>query len=379
MNDEKKLITPKKSLIGLSRRKLLKTGAAATVMAGSVNMFNINHAWSQDVVWDGQPFDGEGTTIRINEWGGFWQEFMQANVIEEFERTYNCSVAYDSSFPWFPKYVASGAKDPAFHMGNWNLNEIIKLGKAGDFFMSTDEIKANVPNAADLWDFAFGSGLGATWGFGQYAHVWRTDLIDPAPVGFRSFWEDRFADKRATYITSNGLFMTFFMTAAAEFGSGPDDMEAGFEAMRAAMPMKISDFTGNMQTQVERGEVEIGVQWEGEIFLQMDKDIPVAPLTWERKPILTQTHTVSRYSDPMEKKLSLALLNAKLDPAFQTKAGEAFYLRPTNSKAELPERLTSKGVKNTADALDGLWIPDWNWYLDNEDEIVETVNEIFAG
>jgi len=29
--------------------------------------------------------------------------------------------------------------------------------------------------------------------------------------------------------------------------------------------------------------------------------------------------------------------------------------------------------------LEGLWIPDWNWYLDNEDEIVETVNEIFAG
>ena len=36
--------------------------------------------------------------------------------------------------------------------------------------------------------------------------------------------------------------------------------------MRDAMPAKISDFTGNMQTLVERGEVQIGVQWEGECY-----------------------------------------------------------------------------------------------------------------
>ena len=65
------------------------------------------------------------------------------------------------------------------------------------------------------------------------------------------------------------------------------------------MPMKISDFTGNMQTLVERGEVHLGVQWEGEVYLQMGKGISVAPLIWEvRKPILTQTKTISRYSDP---------------------------------------------------------------------------------
>ena len=40
------------------------------------------------------------------------------------------------------------------------------------------------------------------------------------------------------------------------------------------MPAKISDFTGNMQTLVERGEVQIGVQWK-ENVIQMDKGIPV--------------------------------------------------------------------------------------------------------
>ena len=111
----------------------------------------------------------------------------------------------------------------------------------------------------------------------------------------------------------------------------------------------------------------------------MDKGISVAPIVWEhRKPILTQTHTVSKYAEPVQKKLALAYVNAKLDPKFMNGAGETFYLRPTIKNAILPELLTSKGVENTAQALDGLWTPDWNWYLDNEDDIVETCNEIFA-
>ena len=146
----------------VSRRKVLKRGAGAACLAavGSVTGFNINHAWSRDVSWDGQPFDAAGATIRINEWGGFWEQHMRKNLLDAFEKTYNCKVAYDSSFPWFPKYVASGPKDPAFHVGNWNLNEIVKLGRIGDFFLGVDEIRASVPNAADCWDFAFGSKLG---------------------------------------------------------------------------------------------------------------------------------------------------------------------------------------------------------------------------
>lgn len=370
-------MSSKKPVLGVNRRTFLKSSAAAAGIAG-VNTFYINHAWSQDVVWDGQPFDAGGATLRLNEWGGFWEEAQRKAILDEFEKTYNCKVAYDSAFPWFPKYVAGGPQNPSHDIGNWNLNEIIKLSRIGDFFLSTEELKANVPNTADVWDFAFGSGLGVTWGYGQYVFVYRTDKVEPAPTAFKDFWRESLAGKRATYITSNGLQQVFFMTSAAEWGKDQYDLEAGYEAMRSAMPMKISDFTGNMQTLVERGEVEMGVQWEGEVFLQMDKDIPVAPYFWQMKPILTQTLTVSRYSEPVQKKLALAYMNAKLAAAYQTEMADTFYLRPSNKTAQLPERLSSKGVTNTADAMDGFWIPDWNWYLDNEDDIVENVNEIFA-
>ncbi|MCP4380153.1 MAG: ABC transporter substrate-binding protein [Hyphomicrobiales bacterium] len=371
---------PSKRNKSLTRRSLLKSGAALGV-AGSLPLFNINHAWSQDVTYDGGIFDAEGATINIGEWGGFWEEFVNKNLLDQFKKDFNCDVSYDSSWPWFPKFVAGGPQNPVYDIANWNLTEMFKTARAGDYFVSEEEIRANVPNAADCWDFAFENRIGVTWGFGQYCYAYRTDIADPAPTAFRSFWDEQYAGgKRGTYITSNTLQMIFFLTASHVFGGDYKNLEAGYEAMRTAMPMKISDFTGNMQTLIERGEVVIGVQWEGEVYNQIDKGAPIGAMLWEElKPILTQTKTISRYSDPVAKKLAFALLNRTLSPEYGEEFGKTFYMRPTNKKTPITPALAAQGVTNTADATNGMWIPDWYWYLDNEDDVVETVNEIFAG
>lgn len=362
---------------GISRRKALQLTAGS---AAALPLFNINHAWSQDVSYSGETFDAGGATLPIGEWGGFWEENVRELLVNDFEREFNCRVQWDSSFPWFPKFAAAGPNDPPYALVNWNLPEMTKTAQAGDYFLDQEDVIANVPNAAGLWPFARANGIGLTWAFGQYCHAYRSDRVDPAPTSFQSFWEERFANMRGTYITSNTLFMAFFMTSNAVFGRDQYDMEAGIQAMREAVPLKISDFTGNMQTLLERGEVEIAVQVDGEVYMQAARGISVAPYIWrEFQPILTQTKTVSRYSDPIQKRLAFALLNRTLDPEFITRFTERFWLRPTHRDAVVPANLAAAGVVNTADATDGLWIPDWGWYIENELDIVETVNDIFAG
>ena len=49
-----------------------------------------------------------------------------------------------------------------------------------------------------------------------------------------------------------------------------------------------------------------------------------------------------------------------------------------NKNAVIPENLASKGVTNDAAGVEGLWNPDWDWYLEHEQDIVETVNTIFG-
>jgi len=334
---------------------------------------------TKDVYYDGEIFDAGGATLRLADWPGFWEEMQRKYLLDQFEKDFNCKIEYDGSFPWFPKFMASGPKEPAFDVANWNLFELFKTAKAGDFFVPIEELKENVPNSKDLWDFAFRNGYGITYTYSQYGYIYRSDLVDPPPTSFKDFWEERFAGKRGTYITSNSLQMTFFMMASLVFGKDETDLEAGFKAMEDAMPMKISDFTGNMQALAERGEVLIAVQHDGEAYLQMDKGVPIGWMYWtERQPILTQTKTVSRYSQPIQKKLAYALIQRSTDPAYLEAVSKENATRPTNKNAKLPEVLASKGLDNTAEAAEQLWIPPWDWYIEHEQEINERVNRIFS-
>ena len=231
---------PDTGIANLSRRSLLKSGLVLSAGAAGVSLFNINHAFSKDVTYDGGTFDAGGATINIGEWGGGWKDFVSKHLTDPFEKDFNCKVNWDSSFPWFPKFVTQGPKDPVFDVTNWNLPNLTKTKQAGDFFLGVEEIKANVPNANRCWDFAFASKVGVTWAFNPYVYAYRTDHANPPPSSFKSFWEQQYADKRGTYITTNGLFHTWFMATARAFGKDQYDMDAAFKAIKAAMPMKIS-------------------------------------------------------------------------------------------------------------------------------------------
>ena len=380
MSDHDAGLIEKIRTIHLSRRGFMAAAAATAVGARSGQAALAQDA--PEVIYDGGVFDAGGETLRIGSWGGFWQDMERRLILDQMQEEFNCQIAYDDAWPWFPKFVAGGVDNPPLDVTNWNLEELYKTTRAGDFFVPIEELSANVPNSADLWDFAYTTGLGITYLFSGYGYGYRTEAGE-APTEFASFWEERYADKRGTYIASNELFQTWFIMASLVFGEDEYDIEAGVQAVRDAMPMKISDFTGNMQTLLERGEVDICVQTDFEVFAQIDKGIPVGWMYWEeRNPILTQTKVVSRGSNETQKKLAYAYVNRCASKEFQEAVATELYLRPTNKNVVIPENLASKGVENTEDAATKLWIPDWNWYVDHDGQgdpnITELVNEIIS-
>ena len=380
MSDHDAGLIEKIRTIHLSRRGFMAAAAATAVGARSGQAALAQDA--PEVIYDGGVFDAGGETLRIGSWGGFWQDMERRLILDQMQEEFNCQIAYDDAWPWFPKFVAGGVDNPPLDVTNWNLEELYKTTRAGDFFVPIEELSANVPNSADLWDFAYTTGLGITYLFSGYGYGYRTEAGE-APTEFASFWEERYADKRGTYIASNELFQTWFIMASLVFGEDEYDIEAGVQAVRDAMPMKISDFTGNMQTLLERGEVDICVQTDFEVFAQIDKGIPVGWMYWEEKnPILTQTKVVSRGSNETQKKLAYAYVNRCASKEFQEAVAAELYLRPTNKNVVIPENLASKGVENTEDAATKLWIPDWNWYVDHDGQgdpnITELVNEIIS-
>ncbi len=366
-----------------SRRRFLKTAGKTAVGLGAASALGFpayRHAWAQDVYYEGGAFDAGGAVLRIAEWGGIWEEIVRKNVLDDFEREFNCKIEYDSAFPWPPKMIPSGPKEPIYDLINWNMPGMFKIAKIGDFFASTDEVKANVPNSKDCWDFASVTGLGLTWLFSTYGYAYRTDLVDTAPTSFKDFWRDEFDDVRGNYTTPNTLFQVHFMMSSLVFGNGPTDMKAGIEAYKDLMPMKLTDFSTTLGQMLERGEVVIANHHDGEPYALMDKGVPLGWMYWEeREPILTQTKTVSKYSDPMQKKLAYALLNKYCGPELQGAMGEFLYMQGTNKNTKVADGLASKGVVNNATAASSKWVPPWEYWVENEQEIVDAVNEIYAG
>jgi putative spermidine/putrescine transport system substrate-binding protein len=375
----------------VTRREALRTVGAAAVVVAAASALTLpagaaplqatpeQHPATQDVNYDGSVFDAGGAVLNLGDWPGFWQDMQHQNLIDQFQKDFNCTVNYDGSWPWSPKFAAGGPQNPPLDVANWNLPDLFKTARGGDYFVPIDELKANVPNSADLWPFAYENGLGITYLFSQYGYAYRKDLVDPPPTKFADFWDSRFSGKRATYISVNTLQMVFFMVASKVFGGDVQNVDAGYDAMQKAMPMKISDFTGNMQTLLERGEAVIVVQHDGEPYAQIDKGVPVGWMYWtELQPVLDQTKTVSRWSQPMQKKLGYALIQRSTDPSYQEAIGVQLYERPTNSKAKIVDNLASKGVVNTPEAAKLLWTPPWDWFVDHQDEINERVDKIFG-
>ena len=232
----------------------------------------------------------------------------------------------------------------------------MQTNAAGDFFPNNRRDQGQRSERGRLLGLCLCQWRRCDLGYQPYVYAYRTDR-GAAVSNFRDFFAERFVNKRGTYATENGLMHAFFMATAKEFGKDQYDMEAAFAALEGAMPMKISEFTFNMLSLLERGEVDIAVHIEGEALTLKKQGAPVDVWEWDSKPILTQTKTISRYADPMQKKLALALLNRTLSPDFLEPFGEEFLWRPTNSKSAMPSALAAEGVTNTADAVSAYWVP----------------------
>ena len=154
-----------------------------------------------------------------------------------------------------------------------------KTARAGDFFLPLDDVLPNVPDGRQSLGFRQGRLASASPGpTARYTFGYRTDMID-APIRSSTISGGRrFAGKRATYVTINELQMTLFVTSCAIFGKDQYDIKAGYEAMKKLVPLKTSDFTGNMQALLERGEIVACDQWDGEMWAMEDRGVKVGAI-----------------------------------------------------------------------------------------------------
>jgi putative spermidine/putrescine transport system substrate-binding protein len=368
---------------GLPRRKFIKVASMAvstpflaSFLAACARAAQEETAGEIEVVYDGEVFDAGGATLNVGNWGGIWEETQRKASVNQFEQDFNCQIAYDNAAPYYPKLAVAGVDNPPLDVYSWDQDSDYLNAP---FVVSQDAIRANCPNAAELWEFAW-QGTGATWAFSETGHAVRSDLVDPPAVGFKSIFEDRFAGLRGWYDPQNGVGLRLFLVAAEGFGTGPTDEAAAFGAIEAAAPWKIVDFTGTMQSLLEQGEVTIAVQHDAEVWDMQERGLSIDFVPWDdvTRVLLPQQFGVARGSK--NKPLAYAYLNRVMSPEVQRVWAEDLFMRPSNKNTEIPDNLASHGIQNTADGTAGLdGLPEgWRWWFENQERFVEQLNAIIG-
>lgn len=345
----------------LNRRHLLKVGGAVTL--GAVAAPAILRAQTR--------------TLKITTWGGKWGEIMQGEVLPAFEAEHDCTVEVDSAFPFLPKLQASPRNNPIYDVLHANSNEQWRAVVNG--MVEESITAAEVPNIADVYDYAVSDRIVGVCIFTSAIGLgYRTDGGFDAPTSWKDLAREEFAGRRGGYqIPVNSLGQAHLMMLGQIHGAGMQDLDAAFAALEALRPIRLVDFTGQMEQNLLSGEVVIGVIHDSGIFRYDGQGQPIE-FAAPKEGVLALEQVLNVTPGSRVKELAYAYIDFMLRPDIQQKLAEAVWYSPANRHVVLEDRFMER-LFATEERVAQLIQPDWQWYNANKDRIDLQVQRILRG
>jgi putative spermidine/putrescine transport system substrate-binding protein len=341
------------------RRFLVSTGAAAAAVGAPAVL------------------RAETATLKTTAWGGKWGEVMKAEVIPAFEKEFKCKVETDSAFPYYPKLQATPRNAPLYDVLHSNTNEQWQAAVAGLVEPKLD-VK-QVPNLADVYPYAVSDKIVGVCAFtSAIGFGYRTDKGLAAPASWKDLADPKLAGQRGSYLVPvNSIGQMHLMLLGKVYGSGLQDLDAAYKAFEQLKPIKLYDFTGQMEKALLSGEVIMGVLHDSGVFRYDGQNQPIefaAPR--EGVLALEQVWTVTPGSKVKE--LAYAYVDFMLRPEVQKPLAEAVWYSPANRKVKLAPKYDAR-LYNTEAKVAQLIQVDWKWYNERKDEVDARINRLMRG
>jgi putative spermidine/putrescine transport system substrate-binding protein len=346
----------------ISRRKALRAGAGAAAMA-AFGAPSILHAQTK--------------TLRITTWGGKWGDIMKASVLPAFEKEFKCTVSADQAFPFMPKLQASPKNDPLYDVFHTNSNEQWSALTEG---LVMDKITAKeVPNVADVYPYAVSDKIvGVTIFTSAIGLGYRTDKGLTPPKSWKDLADPKLAGVRGGYIIPvNSLGQAHLMMLGKVYGKGLTDLDAAYKALEALKPIKLVDFTGQMEKMLLSGEVSEGVIHDSGVYRYDGQNQPVE-FASPSEGVLSLEQVLNVTPGSKVKELAFAYIDYMLRPDMQKMLAEGVWYSPANKKVKLDAKYDAK-LLTTEAKVATLIQPDWKWYNARKDDIDARVTKILKG
>jgi putative spermidine/putrescine transport system substrate-binding protein len=340
-----------------TRRRFMVTTAAGAALLGAPAILHAQTA-----------------TLRITTWGGKWGDVMKGEVLPAFEKEHKCKVEPDQAFPFIPKLLASPRNQPVYDVLHANSNEQWNAAEKGIVEAKLDAKK--IANLADVYPYAVSDkivGVTSAIGLG-----YRTDKGLKAPTSWKDLASPALAGQRGSYqIPVNSLGQSHLMMLGKVYGKGFDDLEAAYKALEALKPLKLVDFTGQMEKMLLSAEIAMGVIHDSGIYRYDGQNQPIEfAIPAEGVVALEQVLNVTPGSPVKE--LAYAYIDYMLRPDVQKKLAEAVWYSPSNKKVTLDAKYDAR-LFNTEAKVAKLIQLDWKWYNSRKDEIDTRVTRLMRG
>ena len=142
-------------------------------------------------------------------------------------------------------------------------------------------------------------------------------------------------------------------------------------------PIKLFDFTGQMEKALLSGEVTMGVIHDSGIFRYDGQNQPtdfVAP----KEGVLALEQVLTVTPGSKVKELAFAYIDYMLRPDVQKELAEGVWYSPSNKKVKLDAKYDAKLFNTEAKVAQLQQVP-WQWYNSKKDEIDARVQRLLRG
>lgn len=344
-----------------TRRTVLKSGA--TLAAGVLAAPAVLRAQTK--------------TLKITTWGGKWGDAMKGEVLPAFEAEYDCTVEVDQAFPYIPKLQASPLNDPVYDVLHTNSNEQWNAVELG--LVQEKITEAEVANIKDTYPYATSDKIaGVTIFTSAIGLGYRTDQGFDPPTSWKDLAREEFAGRRGGYqIPVNSLGQAHLMMLGQVYGSGLQDLDAAYAALEELKPIKLVDFTGQMEKNLLSAEVVIGVIHDSGIYRYDGENQPI-DFAVPQEGVLALEQVLNVTNGSKVKELAYGYIDFMLRPDVQKTLAEIVWYSPANRNVELAPKYDAK-LFNTEEKVAQLIQPDWRWYNANKETIDSRVTRILRG
>jgi len=298
--------------------------------------------------------------IVVTSYGGPWEQFLRTEILPGFESETGAKVelAVGLSRDWVAKLRAAGRNNPPYDVVIANTTWVSAVRKEGFFArLALDK----VPNLKEVWpELRNKDDIGVITLVGPLGIAYRKDLVANPPKSWKDLWNPEYRGKLGLYSVANSANPMFTMLVSRIFRGNDKDIEFAINKIKELRPFRQTDFSGDMEILLTRGEVLVGILDSPAASRLKNQGVP---LEWvfprEGVFMFEQDTNVTEFAQ--NKELAFKFVNYFLSRPVQEKWAARFWWTPANRAVKITGRLALEIPVHTQAQIRQIMRWDWDW------------------